>query len=169
MMEVHERLHRDPVVAGGRGGDRIDLVDRQGERLLAEDVLAGVEGPDRPLGVQAVRQRDVDDVDEGVGEQGVERRMRDRGPMALGERAGRALVAAGDRAQLAARIAVQGPHDPRRDPTRPEDAPSELFDRPPRGPPRRPSSPASAIYYAATTRRVVQSPRPFEQEEHKSP
>ena len=42
-------------------------VERQ--RLLAQDVLAGVGGADRPLGVEVVGQRDVDGVDRRVVEQ----------------------------------------------------------------------------------------------------
>ena len=48
---------------------RVDLGHGEGERLLAQDVLAGPGGPDRPLGVEVVRQRDVDGVDLGVGEE----------------------------------------------------------------------------------------------------
>ena len=39
------------------------------QRLLAQDVLARLGRRDRPLGVEVVRQRDVDGVDVGVGEQ----------------------------------------------------------------------------------------------------
>ena len=48
------------IVGFGRG---------QGHRLLAQHVLAGPGGRDGPLGVQVVRQRDVDGVDVGIGEQ----------------------------------------------------------------------------------------------------
>ena len=41
----------------------------QGQRLLAQDVLAGLGGRDRPLRVEVVGQRDVDRVDLGIGEQ----------------------------------------------------------------------------------------------------
>ena len=68
----------------------VDLGDRQGEWLLAEDVLAGVQGADRPLGVEAVRQRDVDDVDRRVGEERVEGRVGGRRAVPLGEAPGRA-------------------------------------------------------------------------------
>jgi hypothetical protein len=64
---VHERLHQKDVgLPGGvddSGGLRV--VDRQG--LLAQDVLAGPGGLDRPLGVQGVRRGDVNGLDEWVG------------------------------------------------------------------------------------------------------
>ena len=47
----------------------LGLGGRQGQRLLAQDVLAGTRRGDRPLGVQVVRQRDVDDVHVRVGEE----------------------------------------------------------------------------------------------------
>ncbi len=55
-------LGRDVAHPGGLGGV-------QGEGLLDEHVLAGLEGEDRVLGVQRMRRRDVDDVDVGVGDE----------------------------------------------------------------------------------------------------
>ena len=48
---------------------RLRLARRQRQRLLAQHVLAGPRRGDRPLGVEVVRQRDVDGVDVGVREQ----------------------------------------------------------------------------------------------------
>ena len=39
------------------------------QRLLAQDVLAGPGGGDRPLGVEVVRERDVHGIDVGVGQE----------------------------------------------------------------------------------------------------
>ena len=60
---VHERLGRDSSRAAGGLRDPIHVVHRERQRLFAEHVLARVERPDRPLGVEAVGQRDVDGVD----------------------------------------------------------------------------------------------------------
>ncbi|HEU4571148.1 MAG TPA: hypothetical protein VFR93_00550 [Candidatus Limnocylindrales bacterium] len=75
--------------------------------------------------MQAVRERDVDDVDRRVGEECRERVVDGDAAVALGERRRSRTVAAGDRDQLAARIPVQRPDDPRRDPARPEDPPAQ--------------------------------------------
>ena len=56
MVEVHEALDRDPAGPLARVGDRVDLVGRQGDGLLAQDVLAGLEGLDRPRHVEVVRE-----------------------------------------------------------------------------------------------------------------
>ena len=50
----------------------VGVVRSQGDRLLDEDVLAGLQGGDGHLGVQMGRSADVDQVDVGVGEQVVE-------------------------------------------------------------------------------------------------
>src|SRR5207249_565575 len=69
MEREHERLpqrHRRGVRRGEHPGG---LLGRHAERLLAEDRLAGFERRDRPLGVQAVRQRDVDRLDLRIGDE----------------------------------------------------------------------------------------------------
>ena len=63
---------------------RVDVLDGQGERLLAQDVLAGLERPDRPVGVEVVRQGDVDDVDVGSVEQRLVRAVRRAGSRGSG-------------------------------------------------------------------------------------
>src|SRR5829696_5930542 len=61
-----EAGHR-PDAAGGRpgrgGGHGPRLLDGVGQWLLAEDVLAGLQGGDRDLGVAGARGADVDQVD----------------------------------------------------------------------------------------------------------
>ena len=44
----------------------LDVVRRDAERLLAQHVLSGLEGADRPLDVHGVRERDVDRLDVGI-------------------------------------------------------------------------------------------------------
>jgi len=81
---VHESLHQ-PDASSGAGVDhllRLSCVQRQ--RLLAQDVLAGPGRRDRPLGVEVVRQRDVDRVDLVVGQQVLVRAMRLRDPEPIG-------------------------------------------------------------------------------------
>ena len=51
-------LRHDVIHVGGADGGR-DLLRVARERLLAEDVLAGLERADRPLAMERVRQRDV--------------------------------------------------------------------------------------------------------------
>ncbi len=48
---VHEALIDQTIVAGRGRCHGVDLIRRQGQRLLDEDVLAGVEGVHGPLGV----------------------------------------------------------------------------------------------------------------------
>src|SRR5579863_3234570 len=70
---VHERLeHQSPGAASGIG-DRADLVDREGQRFLAEHVLAGLERLHRPLCVQVVGKWVVDGVDGRVFQEGLVR------------------------------------------------------------------------------------------------
>ena len=57
------------AAALGRVEGLLDFVRVPAERLLAEDVLARLDGSDRPLAVHGVRQRDVDGVDVRVLEQ----------------------------------------------------------------------------------------------------
>ena len=55
----------------GRRDDRFGLRLVEGERLLDEHVLARLEGQQGLCGVERVRRRDVDDVDLGVGDEGL--------------------------------------------------------------------------------------------------
>ncbi len=88
--------------AGAVGGveGRGDLFRVPRERLLAEHVLAGLERLDRPLDVHRVRQRDVDGLDVGIGEQGLVRAVRARNLPLARVRVGPRLVAARDREQI---------------------------------------------------------------------
>ena len=63
VVQVHERLDRDPLGVRGDARDRVDVFGPERKRLLAQDVLARLERADRPRHVQVIRQRDVDDVD----------------------------------------------------------------------------------------------------------
>src|SRR5262245_46954919 len=107
---------------GGRG-HRLRLVDARRERLLAENVLARLEGTDRPLGVERVRQRIVDGVDLRVGEQ-CRIRFVDAGNLMPRREAPRALrVAGGDREDARFGHPSRRPHERHgRDPRRAEDA-----------------------------------------------
>ena len=69
VIAVVERLHQHPAGAGGGSRHRLGLGRVGRERLLAEHVLAGIEGADGPLGVQPVGQGVVDGLDLRVGQQ----------------------------------------------------------------------------------------------------
>ncbi len=165
MMEVHERLDRDPAVPLSRRGDRVDVRHGQGERLLAQDVLARVEGSDRPLGMEAVRQRDVDDVDRRISEERVERRRgrraRRAGRRTPGrgrdrDRPRRAARRAGCRRALERSAARFGPD--RGSPSRAgRRAPCERSRAPPPIPPGNSGHGPQAREAQSTTLRVVQS------------
>ena len=62
----HEGLHQDAAGALGGVERLLRFLQAARERLLAEDVLAGGEGPHRPLDVEGVRQGDVHGVHLGV-------------------------------------------------------------------------------------------------------
>ena len=125
MVEVHERLHRDPThpLRGGRHG--IDLGDAQRERLLAQHVLSGFQGADRPLSVQVVRERDVHRVDSDVGQEGLVRAVGSRDAMQVSEPRGSTCVPAGDREEIRSRTPTDGAYQARRDATRTDDPPAE--------------------------------------------
>ena len=93
-MNASERMR--PVALGGVEGP-LDVADVTAERLLAEDVLAGLERLDRPLAVHRVRQRDVDRLDLRVGEQLLVRAVGPRDLPLLRELLGPREVAAADR------------------------------------------------------------------------
>jgi hypothetical protein len=69
VVAVHQAL--DAAAAGRLGGVEAagGVGGAGGERLLAEDVLARLQGLDRPLGVHGHRERDVDGVDLAGGQQ----------------------------------------------------------------------------------------------------
>ena len=91
--------------AGGR--HCVHLSKGDGQRFLAEHVLARLHGFDAPFGVQAVGQRDVDDVDVRVGQHRLiaAEGVRDVpfGRVSLGVR----QIAAGDGGQPVARRGAQ--------------------------------------------------------------
>ena len=63
------RLHQEAVVRGGEPDHRLGLGGVEGQRLLAQHVLAGLEGEPGVVEVQGVGGGDVHDVDGGVGDQ----------------------------------------------------------------------------------------------------
>ena len=63
MEAVHERLHQPDAVLPGRREHRLGLGPGHPERLLAEHVLAGPGGGDRPLRVRPVGRADVHGLD----------------------------------------------------------------------------------------------------------
>ena len=69
MQAIHERLHQQDAGRLGGRDHPLGVGRRQGDRLLAQDVLARPDRGERPLQVEVVRQRDVDGVDPGIREQ----------------------------------------------------------------------------------------------------
>ena len=69
MAAVHERLHQKHVVPPRRldDGHRFAVVD--GDRFLAEDVLARLRATDRPLGVSWVRVGNINGLDRRISQQ----------------------------------------------------------------------------------------------------
>jgi hypothetical protein len=69
MVPVHKPLHQQASGALRRIEGALDLFRTSVERLLADDVLSGVESAYGGLDVQRVRQRDVDGLDVRICEQ----------------------------------------------------------------------------------------------------
>ena len=69
MVAVGKRLLDVPAALVARRDQGEDIGGRQAKRLLAKHVLAGREGPRRPLDVQVVGQRHVQRVDAGIVDQ----------------------------------------------------------------------------------------------------
>ncbi len=106
---VHECLHPDDAAVDAVLDQVGGLRARARGGLLAQDVLAGVGRALRPLGVQVVRQRDVDRIDVGCLDQLVVGARADRlgdrtsvgvRELGLGEELGGPLRAARDRDEL---------------------------------------------------------------------
>ena len=96
MAAVHEGFEQEHVVVARGLDERHRLTHVGGQRLLAENVLAGLGRLDAPLGMEMVGQGVVDHVHVRVGEQ---RRVAPVAPrhVELGaERLGRLLPAAAD-------------------------------------------------------------------------
>ncbi len=60
---VHEALFDDDAARGRGGGNAIDIVGVEGQRLFTEHVLAGFDRRKRPSHMLAVWERDVDGID----------------------------------------------------------------------------------------------------------
>ena len=69
MEAIHESLHDEHALALGVMDGLLRLARIEGERLLAEHVLARVGGLADPLGVQVIGKRDIDGLDLTVGQQ----------------------------------------------------------------------------------------------------
>jgi hypothetical protein len=63
MMTVHERFGRDAACSCGGLSNPLDVVRSERQRFFAQHMLAGFERANRPVGVQAVRQRNVNRID----------------------------------------------------------------------------------------------------------
>ncbi len=124
MMPVHERFGDDDAVTRRGRGDAIDVVDGQRDRLFAEHVFARFRRLDRPFRVQMIRQRNVDDVDVGIGEHRLVRRDRARDAPLLRVRLRLLGGAAGDGRQLVAGGRAQRGNDASGDAGRAEQAPA---------------------------------------------
>ena len=114
VLAVHERLHQQDARLPAGVDHPLRLGRGHRERLLAQDVLAGPGRRDRPLGVEVVRQRDVDGVDVRVGQQRLVRAVRARDPELAGDPAGAARLAGRDAEHLAASASGAGRGSPSR-------------------------------------------------------
>ena len=101
------------------------------QRLLAQDVLAGSRGRDRPVRVEVVRQGDVDGVDIRVGEETFVGAVGARDTEAIGHGAGLVAVSGRDGDDLHSRCPAHPRDDlPDRDVGRRHDADPQLAHRP---------------------------------------
>ena len=116
-------LHRDLATELRRSVDdplARAKVERQG--LLADDILAGFERPDRDLRLEGRRDGDIDERDILVVEQVIDAGMDPRHPVASGDRIRPIQVAIDDRDDLQACLAVCGEVGDVDDRTRSDDA-----------------------------------------------
>src|SRR5918996_1087724 len=100
VVPVHERLLQKPARALGRLEGTLRLRRASRERLLAEDVLPGLQRTNRPLDVQRVRERDVERLDVLVREQLGIAPVRALDPVRARALLGAGALAAGDRQEL---------------------------------------------------------------------
>ena len=104
VVEPHERRTRR---RGGGRRHRLGVGERAGQRLLAGDVLAGLESGDRLLGMDIVRRGDVDEVDVVGGRRLAPVRRGVRPAPAGGELGELRLVASADEVHGRSRIDVE--------------------------------------------------------------
>ena len=150
VVPVVERLHHDEAGARRDRGDVFGLLRVRGERLLAQHVLAGLERGDRPLRVQPVRERVVDRVDVGIGDERRVGVVHLRDAVLRRERVGPAAIARRDRADRRFADVARGlDHGRRRDARRAEDA--DPNGRPSRRTVRSPSDGRNAVGEGART------------------
>ena len=100
VVPVVERLHHYEPAAVSRRRDLLGLGGVGRERLLAQDVLAGCDRLQRPLGVQPVRQRVVDRIDVRIADDVVVRCVHLRDLVLARELLGAGRVARGNRHHL---------------------------------------------------------------------
>ncbi len=115
--------------AGAIGGiERFhDLVRVARVRLLAQDVLAGCQGPQGPLVVERVGQADIDGIDRGIGQQVVIAAMRAGDTGVIRERARTLSGPATDRNHLQL-VRLPGTAEQlRRDVTSPQETPPDTL------------------------------------------
>ena len=94
MAAVHEGFHQEHVVPHCGLDHTHGLGVVEADRLLAEDVLAGLGRLDRPFGVQGMGGGDVDRIYRGIGEQLFVRGVRPLQAKIAGEAIGALLAAA---------------------------------------------------------------------------
>ncbi len=119
-------LQAEQAALGRRVRDLATLPSVEGERLLDQHRLAGVQGEERRVPVLRVRGRDVHDVDPGVRDELVVGAVRGRCTQAVGQRPGPAQVTRGDRVNRAAPGGGDVRADRGRDTPGAEDAPADL-------------------------------------------
>src|SRR5947207_2541591 len=131
MEREHERLPERNGRRLGRREHPTGFLGCDAERLLAQDRLARLERGDRPLGVQAVGQRDVDRLYPEVGDDLLVAEDTASDAVLGGPAPGARLVAACDRDREAvARLAERREEGALGDTCRAEDAPADrILDR----------------------------------------
>ena len=107
-MAVHEGFADHHACRLRFAGDRIDIRDRRRQRLLAEHVLAGPHRPDRPCGMERVRQRVVDRIDLRIVDERLVTGVNARDPPLARVDLGPRMIPARHRHELVARRGAHG-------------------------------------------------------------
>jgi hypothetical protein len=118
------RLHQEPPRGAGRGDHPVRLACVHGERLLHQDVLAGLQHHHRVLAVHRVDPCHVHDINLEVGGECRHRPVRARDAPRGGELTGPRGGAAADGDSLGIPDVGEVAHEIRRDPPRACDAPA---------------------------------------------
>ena len=109
--QVMVRAERDARLAAG-SDHLVGIVQREREWFLTEHVLASAGGSNRLVRVQLIGRADIDDVDVGIGEQRVDRTVRDPASKLTGKPRAPLWATAGDRDDLAIRLSGDGRSHP---------------------------------------------------------